>query len=133
MSDKRYVCVDGTEYEATIEGRIKDSSWDDRESKRIHLFIPASDAVSIFKDGTAWSIIIYHTNRIVSTDDDGNIIYDETGEPIIEEETTVRDEYDNSDYNVLGDIIQHVDGTCTVCMGKTTPLEEAYEILLGGN
>lgn len=44
------------------------------------------------------------------------------GEPIYE---THLIEYDNSEYSVRGDILVHVDGTCTVKMGKPTALEAA--------
>ena len=38
------------------------------------------------------------------------------------------EEYDNSDFSILGDIIVHRDGTVTVKMGKPTA-EELYNIL----
>ena len=38
------------------------------------------------------------------------------------------EEYDNSDYCILGDITVHRDGTVTVKMGKPT-FEELYNIL----
>ena len=37
-----------------------------------------------------------------------------------------------SEYNVLGDVVKHNTGIATVKMGKTTELEEAYELLYGG-
>ncbi len=50
----------------------------------------------------------------------GPIVYN--GDPIYEKRLV---EYDNSEYNVRGDILVHVDGTCTVKMGKPTELETA--------
>jgi hypothetical protein len=41
-------------------------------------------------------------------------------------------EFDNSEYNIAGDLTDHRDGTITAKMGKLTDLEEAYEIMLGG-
>lgn len=45
------------------------------------------------------------------------------------------EEFDNSDYNIAGDITDHRDGTITVKMGKPTLLEQAQlisDILTGG-
>lgn len=44
------------------------------------------------------------------------------GDPIYQKRLV---EYDNSDYNVKGDILVHTDGTCTLKMGKPTKLEAA--------
>ena len=54
---------------------------------------------------------------------------DENGEPTY---TTEQTEFDNSAFSIRGDLTVHVDGTCTVEMGKLTDLEEAYELMLGG-
>lgn len=66
---------------------------------------------------------------------DGDPVYVEgdplpyDGEPVYE---IVRTEFDNSEFSIRGDVTVHVDGTCTVNMGKPTDLEDAYEILYGG-
>ena len=44
-----------------------------------------------------------------------------------------RDEYDNSDFNIAGDVTDHRDGTMSIKMGKATDLEDAYELLYGGD
>ena len=54
---------------------------------------------------------------------------DENNEPTY---TTQQTEFDNSEFSIRGDLTVHVDGTCTVHMGKPTDLEDAYEILYGG-
>lgn len=97
------VKVNGITYPAEVEGMINDYFWDGRESKSITLKMNITDALELFVDDIQWSII-----------------YDET-------------EYDNSDFNVAGDITDHRDGTITVKMGKETDLEEAYEMIYGGN
>lgn len=115
----------------SIVGKVKDSAWDERESKAITLEGTFAEISPLFRDGISWSIIHRYTVETVVTDENGSLVYE--GDTVKKTTEQAINEYDNSDYNVLGDIIQHVDGTCTVCMGKTTPLEEAYEILLGGN
>ena len=42
-------------------------------------------------------------------------------------------EWDNSAFSLSGDITDHRDGTVTIKMGKPTDLEDAYEMLLGGD
>ena len=53
----------------------------------------------------------------------------ESGEPTYETKQT---EFDNSAYNILGDITVHTDGTCTVKMGKETDEETLLTLLYGG-
>ena len=101
-----YIKINETLHPATIRGRVQDENWDKRASKSITLEMDYADAIKLFVDGLACSIV---------QQDEG-------------QET----EYDNSDYNIAGDITDHRDGTVTVKMGKLTDLEEAYEIMLGG-
>ena len=103
-----FVKINNTLYPATIDGRVADSSWDGRESKAITLEMGYATAINLFVNGLAWSIV-------EQTKVDGET------------------EYDNSEYNLAGDITDHRDGTITVKMGKLTALEEAYEIMFGGN
>ena len=42
-------------------------------------------------------------------------------------------EFDNSEFCIAGDLTDHRDGTITAKMGKLTDLEEAYEIMFGGD
>ena len=109
-----YIKINGILYPATIRGRVQDENWDKRASKAITLEMDYATASALFVDGLAWSIV------------QQNEIETENGVEITETE------YDNSDYNIAGDITDHRDGTCTVKMGKLTDLEEAYEIILGG-
>ena len=99
------VKINGAMYPAVVEGTMEDLSWDRRSSKAITLEMDYATANAMFVNGLKWSII--------SAD-----------EPEIE--------WDNSEYCVAGDLIDHRDGTITAKMGKLTELEEAYEIMLGG-
>lgn len=110
-----YVKIGENKYPATIDGVLQNRSWDNRESKAITLTAAYSEAAVIFTDGIAWSIV----REYASTDDSGAT-------------STVTDEYDNSAYSVLGDIVVHTDGTCTVNIGKPTDLEDVLEQLYGG-
>ena len=115
-----YIKINETLYPATISGRVQDNAWDNRESKSVTLEMDYATAYALFVDGLAWSIV---QQDVVSVfDEHGNV----TG-------TEVREtEFDNSEYNLAGDITDHRDGTITAKMGKLTDLEEAYEMMLGG-
>ena len=106
-----YVKINETLYPATISGRVSDSNWDGRLSKAITLELDYATAIQLFENGLTWSIVEQ---------------YDVEGEL---HETI----YDNSEYNLAGDITDHRDGTITAKMGKLTELEEAYELIFGGN
>lgn len=101
--------INQTEYPATFYGSIKDFSWNNRESKTINLTMDPQVAKTIFFDGVHWSIISE---------------YEVDGE-------TMREEWDNSDFSLAGDIIDHRDGSISVKMGKPTDLEMAYALLYG--
>ena len=115
-----YIKINETQYPATVSGRVQDNDWDKRESKSITLEMDYATANALFVDGLAWSIV--QQNEVPVFDENGN----QTG---TEMQETV---FDNSEYNLAGDITDHRDGTITAKMGKLTPLEEAYEIMLGG-
>lgn len=102
-----YVKINDALYPATVRGKMVDIDWDNRESKAITLEMNHATASGLFVDGLAWSI--------VHQPEEGDA-----------------QEYDNADFCVAGDIIDHRDGTVTVKMGKLTDLEEAYELMLGG-
>lgn len=122
-----YVKVNGTLYPASVAGRMSDKDWDGRESKLITMTADFATADSLFQDGAAWSIVSEDTVPVYN--EQGNPVVDETGEPVYE---TRQEEFDNSEYSIRGDLTVHVDGTCTVKMGKPTDLEDAYEMLYGG-
>ena len=116
-----YIKINETLYPATVNGKMVDREWDDRESKAITLEMDYATANALFVDGLAWSIVDRHE---VPTYDENNT---QTGTEIQETE------WDNSEFCLAGDIIDHRDGTMTIKMGKLSPLEEAYEIMLGGD
>ena len=107
-----YIKINNELYPASaINGKAFDREWDDRQSKAITLAMTHAEAAELFIDGLAWSIV---------------------QDSPTEEDPQHQDEYDNSDFNVAGDITDHRDGTVTVKMGRPTDLEEAYELLYGG-
>ena len=113
MNPIYYIEVDNTRYPSiSIDGRMHDEAWDNRESKTFRLEIGYAEAASVFTDGIKWNIVSETSNE-------------ETNE-------IVTDIFDNSAFNVAGDITDHRDGTVSITMGKMTDLEEAYELLYGG-
>lgn len=115
-----YIKINSTLYPATISGMVQDKDWDNRESKAITLEMDYETASKLFVDGLNWAIVQTHEEPT----------YDENG---VENGTeTVETVFDNSEYNLAGDLTDHRDGTITAKMGKLTDLEEAYEIMLGG-
>ena len=116
----------------SITGKVKDTAWDNRESKQITMESDYEAVSSLFKDGTGWSIVQYGVRTSVETDADGNIIYHDDGTPMMRKEIEYCNEYDNREYCVLGDIVVHADGTCTVNMGNPTDAENLLELLYGG-
>mgnify|MGYP000374828204 CR=1 FL=1 len=122
-----YVKVNDALYPASIAGKMSDKEWDGRESKAITLEAGFDTVNALFQDGTAWSIV--SEDPVPVYNEQGNPVVDETGEPVYE---TRQEEFDNSEFCIRGDLTVHVDGTCTVKMGKPTDLEDAYEMLYGG-
>lgn len=101
-----YVKINETLYPATVRGKVSDSDWDGRETKSITLTMDYLTASQLFVNNVQWSIV------------------DKSG--------TTEQEYDNSDFVLAGDLVDHRDGTITAVMGKLTDLEEAYELMFGG-
>ena len=123
-----YVKLNGTLYPATVSGKMQDREWDGRESKAITLEGDYAVINALFPDGTAWSIV--DESAVPVLDERGEPVLDEKGEQTYEIQQT---EFDNSDFRIRGDLTVHVNGTCTVKMGKETDLENAYEIMYGGS
>ena len=127
-----YIKINETIYPATINGRVADKDWDNRESKAITLEMDYATAIALFVDGLAWSIVQQNEVPAYQMDENGEYVLDENGEPVQTGTEIQETEFDNSEYNLAGDLTDHRDGTITVKMGKLTDLEEAYEIMLGG-
>ena len=122
-----YVKVNGTLYPATIDGQMQDYTWDNRETKTITMQGTYDEIVGLFKDGTPWSIVMKET--VQKRNEDGSPVLDEAGNPVTEEQTS---EWDNSEFSMSGPITDNRDGTVSIKMGKPTDLEDAKELLLGG-
>ena len=126
-----FVKVGDKKYPASITGRIHDSEWDERSTKEITIETTYEDALTTFVDNVTWSILQEVEQFVEKRDENGEPIVSEEGEPIMTTEI-VLEEFDNSDYNIAGDITDHRDGRITIKMGKLTELEEAYELMFGG-
>ena len=127
-----YIKINDTLYPATVSGKMQDREWDNRESKAITLTMTYATANALFVDGLAWSIVQQDEVPAYQKDENGELVLDENGEHIQTGTETQEIEFDNSEFTIRGDLTVHVDGTCTVEMGKLTDLEEAYELMLGG-
>ena len=127
-----FIKINGTLYPAAISGKMADREWGNRESKSITLEMDYATAIALFVDGCAWSIVEQNDVPVFQKDEHGEIVLDENGAPIQTSTEMQETEWDNSEYNLAGDLTDHRDGTVTVKMGKLTELEEAYEIMLGG-
>lgn len=109
-----YVSVNEHLFPASISGRLRDESWDDRSSKDITLKMSYELALKTFIDDIEWSIIETSTIEEVIINDEG------------EEEIEIKEiqsVYDNSEYSIAGDIIDHRNGYITARMGKPTAEE----------
>ena len=109
-----YVEINEVQYPASITGTFFDRDWNNRESISITLEMSYADAATIFVDDVAWNIVQENEIQKEVIDEEGNASF----QTEIELET-----YDNSDYCIAGDIIDHRDGTVTVKMGKPTAEE----------
>lgn len=127
-----FIKINETLYPATISGRVSDNEWDKRESKSITLEMSYEEASKLFVDGLAWSIVQQNEVPVYQVDENGKYVLDESGVPIQTGTEMQETEFDNSEFNLAGDLTDHRDGRITAKMGKLTDLEEAYEIMLGG-
>ena len=110
-----YVEVNGIQYPASISGRLHDEEWNGRDSKSITLESSYEEITSIFTNDTQWNIV-QDAQKLV------DIINEETGE-ITQEWRNIPEIFDNSEYCIAGDIIDHRNGKVTVKMGKPTSEE----------
>lgn len=118
---KIYVEVNGKRYPAIITGRLSDHDWDNRESKAITCEMTYEEAISTFVEDVSWNIVEEH--------EDTEEYVNEKGEKTLV--PTMRTEiYNNSDYSMAGDVVDHRNGTVTIKMGKPTA-EEILAILEG--
>lgn len=114
-----YVKINDVLHPAIITGRLSDDNWNNRASKAIKLEMTYTEANELFHDDMQWSIVqdveaIHH-----STDEEGNPIHIKV---------TEQEVYNNSEYSIAGDIIDHRNGKVTVKMGKPTAEEQLVEM-----
>lgn len=130
-----YVEINGNKYQASITGRLNDKDWDNRESKAINVEMTYAEALELFVDDMPWNIVQDVEVMKEIENEEGNIVT----EMVVEQEV-----YDNSEYSIAGDIVDHRNGTVTVKMGKPTAeellavmdmtlLDVTYANLVGGN
>lgn len=101
-------------YPAKIYGTMQDTNWNNRESKSIKLNMTYDEAINLFTDNIQWSIVYQAPSYT---------------DPETQEEVTPEpEEYDNSEYCLVGDITDHRNGYITVKMGKLTA-EDMLNIL----
>lgn len=114
-----YVEINGNKYKASITGRLNDKDWDNRASKAIKIEMSYAEANELFTDNVIWNIVQEVEVHERKEDENGNEVT----------ETSIKEEvYDNSDYSIAGDIIDHRDGTVTAKMGKPTAEELLVEM-----
>ena len=118
-----YIEINEHQYPAQIIGKIYDDDWNGRDSKSIILEMTYEEAVTLFVDDVEWKIIQDH-QKLIDT------INEETGE-VIQEWKNIPEIFDNSDYCIAGDIIDHRNGKVTVKMGKPTA-EELLNMIVEG-
>ena len=118
-----YVEVNENLYPASITGRLHDDEWNNRESKALTIEMSYEDAMNIFVNDVEWKIV-QDNNALVDK------VNEETGE-IFQEWETVQESYDNSEYCIAGDVIDHRNGKITIKMGKPTA-EELLNMIVEG-
>lgn len=119
-----FIKINDTLYPATISGRVADRDWDNRESKSITLEMDYATANSLFVNGLAWSIVQQDEVPVYQMDENGEPVFDENGAPIQTGTEIQETEFDNSEYNLAGDLTDHRDGRITAKMGKETDVEK---------
>ena len=106
-----YVVINDKQYPAEITGRLNDKDWGNRESKAIEVEMTYTEAMELFVDDVVWSIAQDFEVEKEFEDERGHT----KTEVVIEQEF-----YDNSEYSIAGDVIDHRNGKVTVKMGKPT-------------
>lgn len=102
------ITVDGHEVTALeVIHSPADYDWNNRKSISILLDMPIEEARNLFKGNMTWS----ETIKLASPE------FNAESEPIYTE-------VDRSSYSVVGDLIDHRDGTVTVKMGEPTEYEQ---------
>lgn len=114
-----YVEINNIKYPAVITGRLNDHDWNNRASKEITIEMTYMDAINTFVNNVQWNIVQDVEQQIEKHGDNDEITF----ETVMGQEV-----YDNSEYNIAGDIIDHRNGKVTVKMGKPTAAEQLAEM-----
>lgn len=114
-----YVEINNIKYPAVITGRLNDHDWNNRASKEITIEMTYMDAIKMFVNDVQWNIVQDVEQRVEKHNDNDEITF----ETVMGQEV-----YDNSEYNIAGDIIDHRNGKVTVKMGKPTAEEQLAEM-----
>ena len=96
-----FVKISSINYPAEIYGHVRDTAWDNRESKVIVLALSIQEALALFTDNVQWSIV-YGTQTIPQ-----------------------------DDFIIAGPITDNRNGTVSVRMGKPTAAEVSSVITGG--
>ena len=119
-----FVKINNTLYPTIeINGYMVDHNWNGRASKSITLEMSIDSAKELFINDAEWFIV--EQNPVSSYVEDP-----ETESMILVQKIDERI-YENSNYSVAGDIIDHRNGVITVKMGMPTA-DELLEMLLEG-
>lgn len=114
-----YVEINNIKYPAVITGRLNDHDWNNRASKEITIEMTYMDAIKLFVNDVRWNIVQDVEQRVEKHNDNDEITF----ETVMGQEV-----YDNSEYNIAGDIVDHRNGKVTIKMGKPTAEEQLVEM-----
>ena len=122
----RFIQVGNLEYKLIASfGKIKNPNFGDRDTKNFTIEGTYETALNIINENASWKIIdIIPINEPLQIPEGAELLYNEDNEVI-----GFKAEYDNSDYNILGDIIIHNNGTITMEYAKPNELDEANAAL----
>lgn len=127
ITPARYVRVGEAKFELISSvGRIKNPNFKDRDTKNFTINASYDDASQLVASGNAWCISEVYG---ASSED---LIPSNATEVLRDEDGNVNGfimEYDNSEYNIPGDITVHNDGTVTIEYGKPSELDKTIAAL----
>ena len=120
---KIFVKIGDQRIPAEITGKMRDEDWNNRASKTIKVQMSYADALALFVDDITWSIVCEYPLMVDK--------YDENGNHLGAVEEIQIEEYNNNEYSIAGNIIDHRNGYVSVCMGAPT-YEELLNMLVEG-
>lgn len=123
-----YIRVGGTELPAQVRQTAPDRAWNGRSVREITLTADYATMLQLFPtdEQISWELAKEWVLLIPREDAEGNPVYDEQNEPVIDE-VTERKTWDMSEWCVAGAITDNRDGSFTVKMGVRTTAERLEE------